>query len=231
MPILPAPKSSISEAIFPALKAGEIEARLGRHCPFPHHIAIERISLDWTTEVVLIRAKESKMSGVSLPVTRPTGRSLLVGTPAARVSAAAILGRLGWTCIEMDDPYAAMAALSAAPRTFSSLILSLSGLFGDELEMISVVKRRYPQIEIWLSRAEGLDGILNEAMRLGADGILGSDGPHRIPSPSGSTQPIAPPAEESRSEPQEEEMPLNETVLSADELRALLDDFPPERTA
>jgi hypothetical protein len=165
------------------------------------------------------------MSGVSLPVTRPLGRALLVGTPSARTAPGAILARLGCACVEIDDPYAAMVELSAQPQNYASLILSMSSLFGEELEMISVVKRRYPQIEIWLTRAEGLDSTFDQAMRLGADGILTDDGPHRLPKPAAAT-PAATPSASTRVDVSDEH-PLNEPVLSAEELRALLDDPPP----
>ena len=55
------------------------------------------------------------MSGVSLPVTRPSGRALVVGNPTGRAEPLGTLQRMGFGCAEMDDPYAAMAELCRRP--------------------------------------------------------------------------------------------------------------------
>jgi hypothetical protein len=164
------------------------------------------------------------MIGVGLPVTRRAGRGLLVGSPAARADAAATLRRLGCPCVEIDDPYAAMAELASQPTAYSSLVLSLNTMFGEELAVISVVKRRFAHIEIWLTRFEGLQGLLDEAMRLGADGYLDDDGLHRLPS---AAQPQPAKAEES---PAVDDRPPTDPILTAEELRALLDD-PPSKSS
>lgn len=119
------------------------------------------------------------MSGVSLPVTRPVGRALIVGNPACRSQPATVLQRLGFQCAEVDDPYSAMIEICRRPLVYRALILSLSGLFREELAMIESVKRRYQHIEIWLSQTDGRQATLAEAMRLGADGLVSEDGLHR----------------------------------------------------
>src|SRR3954451_12097155 len=90
----------------------------------------------------------SGMSQVSLPVTRPAGRALLVSNPAARADVRDTLARLGYGCAEADDPYAAMAELCRRPLVYRALILSLGGLYREELSVISAVKRRYPHVEV-----------------------------------------------------------------------------------
>lgn len=187
------------------------------------------------------------MSGVSLPVTRPVGRGLLVGNPASRSGPLAILERLGFTCAEQDDPYSAMRELCRQPSAYSALILSLNSLYREELSLIASAKRRLPHLEIWLCHTEGRLAALAEAMRLGADGLLAEDGLQR-------TAIGAPPADaegeashpgqeksESKSAPERPErsaapaadhdlddarMPLPEAVLTAEELRALLQEQP-----
>ena len=120
------------------------------------------------------------MSQVSLPVTRPAGRALLVSNPAARSDVRATLARLGYGCGEADDPYAAMAELCRRPLVYRAMILSLSGLYREELAIISAVKRRYPHVEIWLAHTDGRQAALAEAMSVGADGLLDEDGLHRV---------------------------------------------------
>src|SRR3954471_9248872 len=120
------------------------------------------------------------MSQVSLPVTRPAGRALLVSNPAARADVRATLARLGYGCGEADDPYAAMAELCRRPLVYRALVLSLSSLHREELGLISGVKRRFPHVDIWLTQTDGRQAALAEAMRLGADGLLSGEGLHRI---------------------------------------------------
>ena len=55
------------------------------------------------------------MAGVSMPVTRPIGRALIIGSPSCRPAPLNTLQRLGFTCAEIDDPYSAMAEISRRP--------------------------------------------------------------------------------------------------------------------
>ena len=169
------------------------------------------------------------MSGVSLPVTRPSGPALVVANPSSRPQPIAILQRLGYSCVETDDPYSAMLELCRRPLLYRSLILSLSSLFKEELAMIESVKRRFPQIEIWLTQTDGRQASLAEAMRAGADGLLADDGLHRV-ALSPSAEPIVRPMEadtdDSGAQMPDRDLSVGEPVLTADELRALLQEQP-----
>jgi hypothetical protein len=186
------------------------------------------------------------MSGVSLPVTRPVGRALVVGTPSTRTEPLSILQRLGLTCAETDDPYAAMVELCKRPLVYRAVILSLTSLYREELQIITTIKRRMPHVEVWLTHIDARQASLAEAMRLGADGLLAQDGLHRTGvggAPSETVGPgarqtsyAAPAAEPQQVMPAEAAAPggtdddaestIGEPVLTADELRALLQEQP-----
>ena len=100
------------------------------------------------------------MSGVSLPVTRPSGRALVVGNGPSRAEPADTLQRMGYGCAELDDPYAAMAELCRRPLVYRALVLSLSSLHREELSIIPGVKRRFPHIDIWLTHTDGRQAAL-----------------------------------------------------------------------
>src|SRR5215218_9354040 len=127
------------------------------------------------------------MSGVSLPVSRPIGRALIVANPAGRADLLSAMQRLGYGASELDDPYAAMAELCQRPLAYRAVVLSLAGLYREELNLMPAIKRRFPHIEIWLSHTDGRQGALADAMRLGADGMLAEDGLHRLAIADGST--------------------------------------------
>lgn len=198
--------------------------------------------------IVFVEGSWSGMSGVSLPVTRPVGRALIVGNAACRMQPATVLTRLGFSCAEVDDPYGAMIELCRRPLVYRALILSLAGLYREELAMIESVKQRFPHVEIWLSQTDGRQASLAEAMRLGADGLVADDGMHRtaIGAPPAAlslravdSQPrddangqshdearaVEPPVR-ADDETDEHDGNLTEPVLTADELRALLQDQP-----
>src|SRR4051812_4800767 len=122
----------------------------------------------------------SRMSGVSLPVNRPTGRAIVVGSAGCRGAAVQTLRSLGFQTIEADDPYSAAAELSRRSMTYRATILCLNSFYREELSFIASVKHRYPHIDIWLSQTDGRAAALAEALRLGADGLLSDDGPHRF---------------------------------------------------
>ena len=200
------------------------------------------------------------MSGVSLPVTRPSGRALIVGNPSSRPEPVGTLQRMGFGCAESDDPYAAMAELCRRPLVYRALVLSLSSLHREELGLISGVKRRFPHVDIWLTQTDGRQAALAEAMRLGADGLLSGEGLHRIavsgtePASFEPQDPIPLPVREAPAQqpvvaqvesaasaatpapaaapaprqpaPPEDASTAGEPVLSAEELRALLQEQP-----
>ena len=120
------------------------------------------------------------MSGLSLPVSRPTGRALLVASTGNRAHPQQILTDLGFETTPADDPYAAMTELCRRPLVYRAMIVSLASLYREELAVIGAVKSRYPHVEVWLAHTDGRQAALAEAMRLGADGLLAEDGLHRI---------------------------------------------------
>jgi hypothetical protein len=124
-------------------------------------------------------SNRSTMAGVSFPVSRSAGEALVVASPAARSQVVATLATLGIASSAFDDPYAAMADLCRRPLVFRAVILSLAGVYTEELEIISAIKRRYSS--------------LAEAMRLGADGLLADDGLHRIAAPTAPPASTTPP--------------------------------------
>jgi hypothetical protein len=169
------------------------------------------------------------MSGLTLPVDRPTGRALLVASPGSRAHPLGILREVGVETTEVDDPYAAITELCRRPLVYRAVILSLASLYREELSIVSTIKARFPHVEVWLAHTDGRQAALAEAMRLGADGLLAEDGLHRVANPAPvSPQPTpADPAEtathaEHEETAHEEQANATDPVLSADELRALL---------
>jgi len=145
----------------------------------------------------------------------------------------AMLQQLGYACAELDDPYSAMSELCRRPLVYRTLVLSLQNLFKEELQLISAVKKRFPHVEVWLTHIDGRQAALAESMRFGADGLLAEDGLHRMG--MGLAAPVvAEPmhanlaAQDSRESDGEmfNDCVAVEAVLTADELRALLQDQP-----
>lgn len=176
------------------------------------------------------------MAGVSLPVTRPTGRALIIGLPACRTAPLNTLQRIGFTCAEIDDPYSAMAEICRRPLVYRAIILSLASLYREEMTVIQSVKRRWPHIDVWLTQTDGRHAALADAMRYGADGLLSEDGLHRTAIASNafegqfsSDHPATGPGHNAAAEHDhvpEEEFGGNEPILTAEELRALLAEQP-----
>src|SRR3954470_10743125 len=116
------------------------------------------------------------MFGVSLPVTRPAGRALLIVHESSRSGPLETLSQQGFQCAAREDPYSAMAELARRPLAYRAVVLSLQSLYGEELSFIPAVKRRWPHLDVWLTHIDGRASTLAEAMRLGADGLLAEDG-------------------------------------------------------
>ena len=97
------------------------------------------------------------------------------------------------------------------------------------------VKRRYPHVEVWLAHTDGRQAALAESMSLGADGLLDDDGLHRVamntltrdpddlslPDLHNLPVPTKPPLDD-----EEDALEPDEPILSADELKALLQEQP-----
>lgn len=167
---------------------------------------------------------------------------MVIGSAAARGAALGVVGELGYQAGEAEDPYAAMAELCRRPLAYRAIVLSLQSLYREELALIAAVKRRFGHVEVWLAQTDGRPAALAEAMRLGADGLLSEEGLHRFSLPE--APPPQPPAEPAALRPQPPASPpptpeptrpapsMNEVlgghepVLTAEELRALLQDPP-----
>ena len=192
--------------------------------------------------VMDVTSHGSGMAGVSMPVTRPIGRALLIGSPACRSAPLNTLQRLGFTCAEIDDPYSAMAEICRRPLVYRAIILSLASSYREELALIHSVKRRWPHMDVWVTQTDGRHAALADAMRLGADGLLSEDGLHRTAiagggaadsgyaraeygAPAAAPISVVPPVDTER-EAAEMEAGENEPILTADELRALLAEQP-----
>jgi DNA-binding NarL/FixJ family response regulator len=163
-----------------------------------------------------------------------------VSNPGSRGALLETLQRLGYGVWESDDPYAAMAELCRRPLVYRGVILSLAGLYKEELPIIRAIKRRYPHVEVWLAHTDGRQAALAEGMRLGADGLLDEDGLHRVAvtpaeeaSPShGEVESLVETAADQARGPRaaepdaDQDLPSDEPILSADELKALLQEQP-----
>jgi hypothetical protein len=176
------------------------------------------------------------MSAVSLPVTRPIGRALVIAGPTSRQQPLGVLQRLGYSCAEVDDAYSGMLELCRKPLVYRAVIVSLASMYREELAFIETVKHRFGQIEVWLTQIDGRQAALAEAMRMGADGLLADDGLHRIAiTPqansagtltSPQTEPVPQNAAADESSAADRDFVIGEPVLTADELRALLHEQP-----
>lgn len=174
------------------------------------------------------------MSGAVSPgLKRPVGRALIVGAASSRAQPLAAMQALGFTCAELDDPYAAVAELCRRPLVYRAIVLSLASLYREELSLISTLRSRLPHVDVWLTHIEGRQAALAEAMRLGAVGLLGEDGQlHRVsgrPTHDEAAKTVVdadpqPQAEREAVLPEPDQ--ANEPLLSADELRALLAEQP-----
>src|SRR5580765_4034294 len=101
------------------------------------------------------RVLSNRMSAVTMPVSRAPGRALIIGSAAARAQPLSVLQRLGYTCAEIDDPYAAALELARRPLVYRAVVLSLTSLHREELPIVATIKQRFPHLEIWLAHIEG----------------------------------------------------------------------------
>ncbi|MFT3786606.1 MAG: hypothetical protein QM770_10625 [Tepidisphaeraceae bacterium] len=178
----------------------------------------------------------------SSPV-RPTAFALIVAAPTAQPALQAMLHRENFDSLSVDEPYAALVELLAKPLVYRAVVLSLHGLYREELTVIKTIRAKLPHVSVWLAHTDGRQAALAEAMRLGASGLLSEEGLHAFSDDEPTTSELAKlsslaatqantertgivealTTDERAHEP--DEIPdESEPILSADELRALLAD-------
>ena len=168
------------------------------------------------------------MSTLNKPTSRPLGCAMLVAAASARPPWVAVLQGAGYACQEVDDPYAAILELCRRPAAYQAVVLGLGSLFREELAIVTTVKQRFPRVEVWLTQTDGRPAAMAEAMRLGIDALLGEDGLHRLTAPPPATESAPPPQVVPAAGPDENAdlLRASEPILTADELRALLEETP-----
>jgi hypothetical protein len=166
---------------------------------------------------------------------------LVVGAAACRAHARAALSRAPFEYASADDPYAAAIELCRRPLAYRVVVLCLNSTYREELSLIAMIRKRLRHIDVYVAQTDGRQAALAEAMRLGATGLLADDGLHRVG--TGEELPTAkPPLAASPMQPQqfadndtpeprrdfddEDLLAGGEAVLTAEELRALLQEQP-----
>lgn len=132
---------------------------------------------------------------------------------------------LGIACDFVDEPYAAMGELCKRAQEYGVIVLSLQGIYDEELTLIPAVKRRFPQMQVYLAHTDGRQSAMAEGLRLGAAGLLTDQSLHPLVSPvvPAENPPPPPPAAAAVTRL---DLSSSEPLLTAEELRALLDDEP-----
>lgn len=160
-------------------------------------------------------------------MTRSAGRALVIGSAACRAHARTALARTPYEFAAADDPYAAAIELFRRPLAYRILVLCLNSTYREELSLIEVIRRRLRHIDVYVAQTDGRQAALAEAMRLGAAGLLADDGLHRVASGQELPAPVATPvAPEPPRSFDDDLLAPGEAVLTADELRALLQEQP-----
>ena len=72
------------------------------------------------------------------------------------------------------------------------MVLSLQSLYRDELAVITTVRQRFPHVSVWLAHTDGRAAALVEAMRLGAEALVSSNGVHALGENNDEPQPPRP---------------------------------------
>jgi hypothetical protein len=162
---------------------------------------------------------------------------LIIANPTLQTQPMHLMQQLGFECLAAPDPYAAMAELCVNGPAYRGVVISLQSLYREEIALIGTIKRRFMNLELWLTHTDGRQAAMAEAMRLGADGLIAEDGLHRIaatPATESLSVPklpsesiVLPQISQAPSETSETDEPsMSEPVLTADELRALLQEQP-----
>jgi len=170
------------------------------------------------------------------------GHALVACGEATSSALSAELESLGFRVTIAPDPYGLLLELLDRPLVYDAVVLSLPAVYRDELAVIGTIRARVPHVEVLIAHSDGRHAMLAEAMRLGATGLLGEEGIHRLMQVNANSTPAAlrpetparnetPTAVSSPAGDDDEEIaPSSDDVgaplLTADELRALLAEQP-----
>ncbi len=161
---------------------------------------------------------------------RPTPRAAVVSASGEGVCN--LLRAKGMQVEAFADPYSAAVEVFRRPLAFRVVVLSLRGVYREELSLIGTLRRRLPHVEVWLAEVEGRSGALATAVAAGASALLDDEGLHRFegaeptePAQRDERESAPPPAAVPEGEPADDPRE-SDSLLSADELRALLHDEP-----
>lgn len=167
----------------------------------------------------------------------PAGHALLICLPRSEEGLKAQMMELGFDVSTVDNPYAALVELLDRPLVYRSIVISLAATYREELSLIKTIRNKLPQIDVLVAHLDGRAAAMAEALRMGATGILDDKDVHRLPDTAATTPPNTPapivapvsvPTSEAESAdalPEEDSNEL-EPLLTADELRALLQEQP-----
>lgn len=135
------------------------------------------------SEGSLIPAPASSL-GSALGQRSTTAHVLVVASPGAQPALQASLRTAGYDALCVEDPYAALLELLVKPMVYRAVVMSLQGLYREELTVIRTLRARLPHVEVWLAHTDGRHAAMAEAVRLGAGGILSDEGLHRLDEPA-----------------------------------------------
>ena len=125
------------------------------------------------------------------PYASPPSHALVVCAEAVLPALHGELENLGYRITVAADPYQAVVELLERPAEYDAFVLSLPTLYREELGAIRTVRARLPHVDVFLAHTDGRQAALADAMRLGATGLLGEEGIHRlaaiddVPAPAG----------------------------------------------
>lgn len=166
------------------------------------------------------------------------GHALVACNAALSIPLGEQLEAIGYRATLSPDPYALLIELLEQPMVYDAVVLSLPAIYREELWIIRTIRERMPMVDVLIAHSDGRHAALAEAMRLGATGLIGEEGIHRLVRLS------EPPPQEinhdrgsSKTERDESRRVVADSVdesvaddgqplLSADELRALLAEQP-----
>lgn len=157
------------------------------------------------------------------PLPSSSGHVLALVADASADSLAAELDRLGYRSTMTDDPYAALIELLDRPLVYRALVVSLPSLYREELSIIRTVRAKLPHVDVLLAHTDGRQAALADAMRLGATALLSDEAVHRL------ADVIPPPTDET--DLTTEQMPAGDEPLPTDEPEDVSNEFEPLLTA